>query len=90
MTIGSGGPYVPTHAGARNALPNIRNLINQGKYADAESAINANLLGNPQQQSVYPTIPSDRLSVTLLMYCAFSKLSNRWRAHDKHQPQRHE
>ena len=59
MTIGSGGPYVPTHAGARNALPNIRNLINQGKYADAESAINANILGNPQQQSVYPTIPSD-------------------------------
>ena len=50
---------MPTHAGARNALPNIRNLIDQGKYADAESAINANLLGNPQQQSVYTTIPSD-------------------------------
>lgn len=52
-TLWSGGPYQPINPEALQYLPQVRELILAGKYAEAESLANAHLLARPAAQMSY-------------------------------------
>ncbi|MFV3131618.1 glycosyl hydrolase family 95 catalytic domain-containing protein [Niveispirillum sp. KHB5.9] len=55
-TLWSGGPYDPANPDALAALPEVRALIAQGKYAEAEAMVNARMMGKPVRQMSYQTL----------------------------------
>ncbi len=53
QTIWTGGPYDPTHPVAPESLKEIRRLVFEGKYMEAEALFNKTMLGNPAGQMKY-------------------------------------
>ncbi|MBU0556380.1 MAG: glycoside hydrolase family 95 protein [Alphaproteobacteria bacterium] len=62
-TLWSGGPYHPVNPQALAALPEVRRLIAQGRYAQAHDLANQALMGQPLQQMAYQTFGDLRLSI---------------------------
>jgi len=54
----AGGPYDPSHPDARAALPEVRALLREGRYRDAQGLANARLMARPLQQMSYQTLGS--------------------------------
>ncbi|GIX08137.1 MAG: alpha/beta hydrolase [Candidatus Poribacteria bacterium] len=52
-TLWSGGPYDPTHAEALEHLPEVRRLLLEGKYVQAEELANRYLMGRPLRMEMY-------------------------------------
>ncbi len=57
-TVWAGGPYHPVNPEARKALPEVRRLVNQGRYTDAEKLINEKVMALPRGQMAYQTVGS--------------------------------
>jgi alpha-L-fucosidase 2 len=55
-TLYAGGPYDPSDPGARNALPRVRELIDQGKYAEAQALANEKMMARPLRMPSYQTV----------------------------------
>ncbi|MGC3961005.1 MAG: glycoside hydrolase family 95 protein [Verrucomicrobiota bacterium] len=55
-TLWAGGPYNPVNPDALAALPEVRRLIFEGKYNDADKLIASKLLGKPMGQMQYQTV----------------------------------
>lgn len=64
-TLWSGGPYDPAPRDARPALDEVRRLIAQGRYAEAEALTNARLMGHPLHQMSYQTFGDLYLDMAL-------------------------
>jgi alpha-L-fucosidase 2 len=54
-TLWAGGPYDPVNPQARAALPEVRQLVFDGKYSDAAKLINAKVISRPVGQMPYET-----------------------------------
>lgn len=52
----SGGPYNPVNPEAKEALPAVRELIFQGKFAEAQALANARVMSKPLKQMSYQPI----------------------------------
>ena len=55
-TLWAGGPYDPSHAAAREALPRVRRLIADGAFADAERLIMEQVIARPPREMPYQTV----------------------------------
>lgn len=55
-TFFAGGPYDPVNPGAVAALPEVRRLIAQRRFAEAEALANAQLMSRPLKQMSYQPI----------------------------------
>jgi alpha-L-fucosidase 2 len=55
-TLWAGGPYNPVNPEAREALPQVRQLINEGKYRDAARLISSKVMAKPLAQMPYQTV----------------------------------
>ena len=55
-TLWAGGPYDPVNPEAKAALPQVRTLINEGKYKEAAALISAKVMAKPLGQMPYQTI----------------------------------
>ena len=54
-TLWAGGPYDPVNPQAREALPEARRLIWEGKYRDAAKLVSAKIMSKPLGQMPYQT-----------------------------------
>jgi alpha-L-fucosidase 2 len=54
-TLWSGAPYDPVNPLAKDALPQVRQLVWDGKYTEANSLISSSVLSRPQGQAAYQT-----------------------------------
>lgn len=54
-TLYAGGPYRPNSPEARGALADIRRMVFERRYADAEALINARMMARPLKQMPYQT-----------------------------------
>jgi alpha-L-fucosidase 2 len=52
----SGGPYDPVNPQAHDALPQVRELVFAGKYAEAQALVDAKVMAKPLKQMSYQTI----------------------------------
>ncbi len=55
-TLWSGGPYDPVNPAAHAALPEVRRLIDAGKFAEAQALANAQVMGLPKTQMAYQPV----------------------------------
>jgi alpha-L-fucosidase 2 len=55
-TLWGGGPYTPDNPEAFAALPEVRRLISEGRYAEAEAMVNARMMAKPVRQMSYQTL----------------------------------
>ena len=55
-TLWAGGPYDPDNTNALAALPEVRRLIFDGKYAEAQKLASQKMMGKPLKQMPYETI----------------------------------
>ncbi len=55
-TLWAGGPYDPSHAAAREALPRVRRLIANGEFAAAERLIMDQVIARPPREMPYQTV----------------------------------
>ncbi len=55
-TLWAGGPYDPVNPEAQAALPEVRRLINDGKYREAARLISAKVMAKPLGQMPYQTV----------------------------------
>jgi alpha-L-fucosidase 2 len=55
-TLWAGGPYDPSHADARAALPRVRRLVADGAYAEAERLIMEQVIARPPREMPYQTV----------------------------------
>lgn len=55
-TLWAGGPYNPVNPEANQALPKVRELVFEGKYAEAAGLVDAKVLGQPRGQMPYQTV----------------------------------
>src|SRR6478736_766423 len=55
-TLWAGGPYDPVNPEAKVALPEVRQLVNDGKYREAARLISAKVMAKPLGQMPYQTI----------------------------------
>ena len=55
-TLWAGGPYTPDNPEALAALPEVRQLIWDGKYADAQRLISQKMMAKPLGQMPYQTV----------------------------------
>ncbi len=55
-TLWGGGPYQPTREGAREALPEIRQLIAAGDYLAAQELAQERFLADPMREMPYQTV----------------------------------
>ena len=55
-TFFSGGPYNPINPNAKGALPEVRRLIFEGKYAEAQALANERVMAKPIKQMSYQPI----------------------------------
>ena len=54
-TLWAGGPYDPVNPEARAALPQVRQLVFEGKYREASRLIRSNVMSKPLNQMPYET-----------------------------------
>ena len=57
-TLWAGGPYDPVNPQAKEALPQVRQLVNEAKYREAAQLISAQVMAKPLGQMPYQTIGS--------------------------------
>ncbi len=62
-TLWSGAPYNPDNPDARAALPKVRDLLAQGKYAEATTLADADMMARPLRQMAYGTLGDVLLSM---------------------------
>ena len=55
-TLYAGGPYDPSNPEALAALPRVRELINAGRYAEAQELANHKMMGRPIRMPSYQTV----------------------------------
>ena len=55
-TLFAGGPYDPSNPDALAALPRVRALIAEGKYAEAQTLANEKMMGRPMRMPSYQTV----------------------------------
>ena len=55
-TLWAGGPYDPVNPEAKEALPQVRQLINEAKYREAARLISAKVMAKPLGQMPYQTV----------------------------------
>jgi alpha-L-fucosidase 2 len=55
-TLWAGGPYDPSHAAAREALPRVRRLIASGAFAEAERLVMEQVIARPPREMPYQTV----------------------------------
>ncbi|GGD00223.1 alpha/beta hydrolase [Aquisalinus flavus] len=55
-TLWAGGPYDPANAQALAALPQVRALINEGRYEEAQALVNESMMARPITQMPYQTL----------------------------------
>jgi alpha-L-fucosidase 2 len=55
-TLWAGSPYTPDNADARAALPEVRSLINEGKYRQASELASARVMAKPLTQMPYGSL----------------------------------
>ncbi len=72
-TLYGGGPYDPSDARALAALPRVRELINAGKYAEAQNLADDEMMGRPKRMPSYQTIGD------LLISCGASSFAEDYR-----------
>ncbi|MFT3746560.1 MAG: glycoside hydrolase family 95 protein [Pyrinomonadaceae bacterium] len=70
-TLWGGSPYDPINPEALGALPEVRKLVFEGKYKEAEALIQAKMMSKPIKQMPYQTIGDLRLA-----FPTFSNVSN--------------
>ena len=61
-TLWGGSPYDPTNPEALATLPEVRRLVFDGKYKEAENLIQAKMMSKPIKQMPYQTIGDLRLA----------------------------
>ncbi|GAA4199308.1 glycoside hydrolase N-terminal domain-containing protein [Microbispora amethystogenes] len=61
-TIWAGGPYDQSNTRGAGALAQIRQLIFQNQWSQAQTLIDQNMLGNPSAQLAYQTVGNLRLT----------------------------
>ncbi|MEV4300695.1 glycosyl hydrolase family 95 catalytic domain-containing protein [Microbispora rosea] len=61
-TIWAGGPYDQSNTRGAGALGQIRQLVFQNQWSQAQSLIDQNMLGNPSAQLAYQTVGNLRLT----------------------------
>lgn len=54
-TLWAGGPYDPVNPEAREALPEVRKLVFEGKYSDAAKLLSQKVMSKPLGQMPYQT-----------------------------------
>jgi alpha-L-fucosidase 2 len=57
-TLWAGGPYDPVNPQAKEALPQVRQLVNEGKYREAAQLVSARVMAKPLGQMPYQTVGS--------------------------------
>src|SRR4249919_2260147 len=57
-TLWAGGPYDPVNPGAKEALPEARKLVDEGKYRDVNRLLSAQVMAKPLGQMPYQTVGS--------------------------------
>lgn len=57
-TLWAGGPYDPVNPEAKAALPQVRTLVNEGRYREASRLIGAKVMAKPIGQMPYQTVGS--------------------------------
>jgi alpha-L-fucosidase 2 len=55
-TLWAGGPYDPVNPEAKEALPQVRRLVNEAKYREAARLISAKVMAKPLGQMPYQTV----------------------------------
>ena len=55
-TLWAGGPYNPVNPEAKEALPQVRQLVNETKYGEAAKLISAKVMAKPLNQMPYQTV----------------------------------
>jgi alpha-L-fucosidase 2 len=55
-TLWTGGPYDPVNPAAHVALPEVRRLIDAGKFAEAQALADAQVMGLPKTQMAYQPV----------------------------------
>ena len=55
-TLWAGGPYNPANPDAKAALPEIRRLLEAGRYAEAQALVSESFMSVPLRQMPYQTI----------------------------------
>lgn len=55
-TLWAGGPYNPVNPKAKQALPEVRRLVNDGKFKEAERLVDSDVIATPRGQMPYQTI----------------------------------
>jgi alpha-L-fucosidase 2 len=55
-TLWAGGPYDPVNPEAKEALPQVRQLVNEGKYREAAQLLSAKVMAKPLGQMPYQTV----------------------------------
>ena len=55
-TLWAGGPYDPVNPQAKDALPEVRRLLFDGKFDEAKKLVNEKLIGTPRSQMQYQTV----------------------------------
>ena len=55
-TLWAGGPYYPVNPEARASLPEVRRLVNAGKYREASKLIGEKVMARPLSQMPYQTV----------------------------------
>jgi alpha-L-fucosidase 2 len=55
-TLWAGGPYDPVNPEAKATLPQVRQLVNDGKYAEAAALISRKVMAKPLGQMPYQTV----------------------------------
>lgn len=76
-TLWGGSPYDPINPEALGALPEVRRLVFEGKYKEAENLIQAKMMSTPIKQMPYQTIGDLRLA-----FAKFGDVSNYRRSLD--------
>ncbi len=61
-TLWAGGPYDPVNPQAKEALPQVRQLVNEGKYREAAQLLSARVMAKPLGQMPYQTVGSLHLT----------------------------
>ncbi|WP_311932232.1 glycosyl hydrolase family 95 catalytic domain-containing protein [Microbispora sp. H11081] len=61
-TIWAGGPYDQSNTRGAEALGQIRQLVFQNQWSQAQSLVDQNMLGNPSAQLAYQTVGNLRLT----------------------------
>jgi len=55
-TLWAGGPYDPANTNALAALPEVRRLIFDGQYTNAQNLVGEKMMGTPMRQMPYETV----------------------------------